>query len=309
MGVRHHPPEQLPRGFCVTEGRAAGLSSGQLRGIVYERHGRGLRSVAGAGLDAVELAAVMARTHPRAALSHVTAARWWGFPSGWPPVESDVIHLTVPERSVRVRRPGVAAHQSRLLADEVVLDGGVRVTTPARTWLDLAPEAGFVGLVVLGDHLVRIPRSGLDDRSDPLASVADLQDLLHAHPRRKGVVLARTALQAVRVGADSPQETRLRLALAGAGLPPFEVNVPIHDENGSRLHEPDLSSVRYRVAVEYEGAHHADPLQIDRDIRRARRAADAGWIEVRISRTDLLGGGRSAVAVVRRALIAHGWRP
>ena len=67
------------------------------------------------------------------------------------------------------------------------------------------------------------------------------------------------------------------MALVGAGLPAPEVNVSVHDERGGWLAEPDLSYPVARLAVEYQGAEHADPGRMRRDAARHMDLRRAGW--------------------------------
>jgi hypothetical protein len=70
---------------------------------------------------------------PRAALSHDSAAALYGL-RRWPPV---------PEISsaLQHRRPGIRTHQTRTLTRaDITTREGIRVTTPARTIIDIAPR-------------------------------------------------------------------------------------------------------------------------------------------------------------------------
>ena len=67
------------------------------------------------------------------------AAAWRAAP---PPATIDVI---VPPRTRR-SRPGIRVRHRRLAASEVVVLDGLRVTTPARTLLDLAAHLGVLEL-------------------------------------------------------------------------------------------------------------------------------------------------------------------
>lgn len=290
-------------GFTVDQGRVAGLSDHQMRRKIWSSAGRGLRVRSDHQLALPELATLLtAVTH--AAASHETAADLWGFPGV--PRTADV-HLLVPLGTARVRRPGVVVHQAQILDGETVHTPTGRRSSRVRTWLDLAEHHGVESLVVVGDHLVRVPRPELEGRAQAYATLDDLARSIASHPGKRGIVRSRAALSLIRVGADSPPETRLRLRLDEAGLPPFDLNHVIRGADGRALHEPDLSNRTYRVAVEYEGAHHGGVEQMQRDIRRSRQAAEAGWIEVRITAVDLRGTGHLAVRAVRQALLLRGW--
>jgi hypothetical protein len=88
------------------------------------------------------------------------------------------------------------------------------VTSPARTFVDLADLLALVDLVVVGDALVRLG----------LCSPARLCEEAAAARTRRVRQAARRAAALVRPRVDSPMETRLRLLLvlaraAGAADP------------------------------------------------------------------------------------------
>lgn len=117
----------------------------------------------------------------------------------------------------------------------------------------------------------------------------------------------RAALADVRAGADSPMETRLRLAFARAGLPAPLLNQPMVAADGRALHSPDFSWPRWRVCGEYEGRTHSAPDQITKDIARTLRAEAAGWVELRFAAPDAANDCARAVHRTREALLARGW--
>ena len=164
-------------------------------------------------------------------------------------------------------------------------------------------------LVVIADQLIRYPRKQFEGRSEPYCTKQDLQRVIDRHPRKRGVRKAREALDLARIGADSPPETRLRLALLYAGLPEPEVNVPIVDEDGVERSQPDLSYPEYRISIEYDGDVHNAPDQVYRDISRAEQIRALGWTEVRISNRHMALDAKAAVAKVRTELVAKGWTP
>lgn len=218
-------------------------------------------------------------------------------------------HVIRPEGAAHLNRPHVIVHRMKLYDDEVTVLNGIPLTTPERTWLDLAEMLTVDELVVAGDSCVRIPRRELEGRDRPLCTIGDLQRMIDRHKGKRGIRKAREAVSLIRVGSDSPQESLLRLALVRAGLPEPELNVPIIDDEGTPHHEPDLSYRKYRIGVEYEGGHHGDEGQIVRDISRSERYLALGWTEVRISKRHMHDDARAAVAKVRAALVQAGWRP
>ena len=244
----------------------------------------------------------------RCAASHLTAAELHSLPQRRQDDGFDVYHLIRPEGAAHLDRPHVIVHRMKLYEDEVTRIDGVPVTTPARTWLDMAELLSVDEIVAMGDHCVRVPRPGFEGRDMPLCSIGDLQRTVDRHRGKRGLRKAKEALELIRVGSDSPQETLLRLAIVRAGLPEPELNVPIIADDGSRHHEPDLSYRKYKIGIEYEGEHHGEEWQIVRDIHRSERYAALGWTEVRISKSHMVNDAKPAAAKVLVALAQAGWR-
>lgn len=240
-----------------------------------------------------------------AVVSHDTAAALqglWGAPLQKP------FHLTVPRALTRLRRQGVVVgHRSDIPDAQLTRIAGVPVTTAARTWADRAVGLGVEEALVDADIALRTPRHEFEGPGEPAATQQELFDVLDSLRGRQGVRVLRQAAELARDGADSPQETRLRLALHLAGLPEPEVNVWVLDDHGRRAFQPDLMFRKWRVAVQYEGPHHSDPRQVEVDVGRAELAVALGWDEVRITRRHMGQRRRPAVHKVAAALIRRGW--
>ncbi|GAA3673224.1 hypothetical protein GCM10023081_09510 [Arthrobacter ginkgonis] len=210
-----------------------------------------------------------------------------------------------------LRLHGTVCHRLAVHPGEVQtvlppLDGpfeatGLRIATPARTWLDLAALLPFEDLVAVGDQVVRIPRARFEGRIDPWATPAGLSRLLDAHPNFTGIRTARAALKDVRVGSDSPPETKLRLALVRSGLPEPELQVRLDPED-QWSPEADLGYRHFRVAIQYEGASHRTPEQLRRDNRRDAQFDKARWRYLKFDSADLFDGFARACREVREAL-------
>ncbi|WP_157983871.1 endonuclease domain-containing protein [Nesterenkonia muleiensis] len=111
---------------------------------------------------------------------------------------------------------------------------------------------------------------------------------------------ARRALGQVRIGADSPAETLLRLAITEADLPEPQLQVPLTPRNP--WYRGDLGYVAERVILQYEGAHHFTAEQQAKDERRNAAFEHAGWTVIRVSRVDLAERFRTVIARVSRLL-------
>jgi hypothetical protein len=175
---------------------------------------------------------------------------------------------------------------------------GLPVTSPERTFLDLAAVLDLVDLVVLGDSLVA---RGV---TTPLALVDAARD--HRGPR---IALARRAAGLVRGGVDSPMETRVRLLIVLAGLPEPVVNLTLRDESGTWTYRLDLSYPDLRIAIEYDGRQHADSTrQWTRDVARREELDTLGWRLLVVLSSDVFHGpGRTLERIC--ALLTEKGRP
>ena len=240
-------------------------------------------------------------------LASLSAARVWEAPLPAGPGSDWRIHLARRRGFSFPRRANVVGHLLTFLPDEVVEYDGVRLTSPARTWLDLASALPLEDLVAVGDHLVCSHGPGFPFPREALCSLDDLGRAVARHPGMRGVKQARAALELIRVGADSAPETRMRLAIVDAGLPEPVLNHLVRDFRGVPVLWPDAAYPQWRITLQYDGAHHADPEQYTRDMERLDRSVSLGWLEVRVGKRDLEGGRPAVVRKVRQALQGRGW--
>jgi very-short-patch-repair endonuclease len=186
---------------------------------------------------------------------------------------------------------GLAVHSADLLDGDMREFDGVRMTTPARTCWDLAQWLDLVEAVVIIDVLIR----------RRLVTVADLEGYAS---RRRGARGWRRLLRAATLadpGAESPQESRLRVRLVLAGVPaPVTQYVIEHD--GRFLARVDLAWPEHKVAVEYDGLWHAADDQIHRDRQRLNRLVGADWIVLHVTSKRLRDDFEAFVAELKAAL-------
>jgi hypothetical protein len=187
------------------------------------------------------------------------------------------IDLIVGRRRVRPR-PGLRIHQDVLAPDEVVSVGDLLVTSAARTAWDLVRQLDAVEAVVALDVLARV---GTFDPSDLLA-------MAKMHPRGRGVRRVPEAVTRADPRSGSPPETRMRLGLAGHGVPTPVPQLEVHDARGWFVGRVDLGWEEAKVAAEYQGDHHrADREQWMRDQARFAELAAAGWLVLPCTALDL----------------------
>lgn len=192
------------------------------------------------------------------------------------------------------RRPpaGINTWSDSLSEDEIQTIAGLRVTTPARTALDLACRYPIDRAVAAIDALARATD----------LKVSEVDSLGERYRGRRGIARARVALPLVDKGAESPRETWLRLLLIRAGFPRPQTQIPVYDY-GALIACLDMGWQDIKLAVEYEGDHHrTDQRQFNKDIRRAETLAEIGWTVVRVTIEDTPGGviARVAAAWARR---------
>ena len=94
----------------------------------------------------------------------------------------------------------------------------------------------------------------------------------------------------------------MRLVLVRAGLPEPSLNLVLRNGLGHPVVWPDAAYPDHRIALQYDGAHHGNPDQYRRDIKRQRLTESLGWREVRVQRSDLDGERPFVVEKVRALL-------
>ncbi|WP_344128600.1 endonuclease domain-containing protein [Luedemannella flava] len=174
---------------------------------------------------------------------------------------------------------------------------GTRVTTPPRTCWDLAQWCSVEEAVVLVDRFLR----------DRLVTPAELRTYVAKRRRTLGPRGARRCDRVIALAdgrAESPQESRLRLAIVLGGLPTPEVQWEIRDESGF-VARVDLAYPRWRIAIEYDGAWHATTEQLQRDRRRLNRLQAAGWLIIHVTADTLRSNRPTLLHEIRGAISAR----
>jgi hypothetical protein len=264
----------------------------------------GSEALADGKLTRHELRAFYRRLHPDVYTSkwakltleeHISAAWLWSRRRGivcglsasamhgakWVDTEAPV-ELVLPNH----RAPaGVITHNYALFDEEVVDRDPMRLTTIARTAFDLA-LSGRVGPAVA--------------RLDALAAAthfrnADVLKLAREHPHLKEVRRLDRILDLVDAGAESPQETRVRLLLIDNGFPRPATQIPVPAPDGYPRYYLDMGWEDIMVAVEYDGEHHRkNTADYRKDIIRLEYIQALGWIVVRV-----VAGNRAREVVER----------
>jgi hypothetical protein len=209
----------------------------------------------------------------------------------------DPVHLLV-ERKYRFGPvQGLVVHTGTIPAADATTRHGLRCTTPPRTAWDIALWRDPVGAVPILDAMLR-------------ARLVVAEELVELARRRRaervrGAARAARAFALADGRAQSPPESALRVRLVLHGLPPPVPQYPVPVRSGRVLH-PDLAWPRHRVALEYDGAYHAEPDRLHLDRQRLNALTDAGWLVLHATSRHLAAGFGGLVQEVRQALRSRG---
>lgn len=205
------------------------------------------------------------------------------------------LDAAAPAEIVRTHRHGqrgIVVRSYRLADDEVCTVAGMRATTPARTAFDLGRGHPTAKVTPILDALLHA--TGIKP--------ADVKALAGRYPGARGIRRLRASLELADGGAESPQETRVRLLLVGAGLPKPQTQI----EFPNLRIRVDMGWREYKVAVEYDGIQHwEDRYQRSWDIERIALLEAAGWAVIRVS-AEMLSRPEVIVQRVKAKLLERG---
>jgi len=284
-------PPRVDRPLDRASARRAGISDWQLRHRETVRTSRNTYLPRAAALDLRRrIDAVLLGAPSSAVVSHLTAAAVWGFEV--PLVADDgLVHLTVPPES-RVRsRADRRIHSSEVPTPETRTLRGLPMTSPSRTWLDLAGGVPAAALLAVTDQM--LARGFPPD---------EFPRILDRAAGRRGVAAARHILPLADPLAGSPMESVLRWLILDAGLPRPVLQYVVRDRQGRFLGQVDLAWPEQRVIVEFDGEVHRDRHVFVHDLRRQNGIVLAGWQILRFTSADVLGRDRTTIGTIAGAL-------
>jgi very-short-patch-repair endonuclease len=276
MRAAQRPDRLCGRVFRGRDAVAAGLlSKDALRSSAWRRlfHGIYADATLPDSFD-VRMSGAALLMPSEAVFSGRTAAHLFGATDLWEP--SHLIEITTPcgVRFGPIR--GIRIRSAALPRSDITVIASRRCTSELRTALDLARlEAPPEGVVVLDVFLRR-----------RIVHEAELADAVAQLPTGRGARRARAAVELADGRAESPQESRLRVLLASAGLHAVP-QLTIRRDDGTFVARVDLALVEHRIAIEYDGQWHAERGQLTRDRRRLNELTSAGWIVLHVTAADL----------------------
>ncbi|MEP6624171.1 MAG: hypothetical protein ABJC79_06995 [Acidimicrobiia bacterium] len=232
----------------------------------------------------------------RAVASHESAARLHGLPVR---ADDDLVVITCP-RWRRARHPGLTVHETKAMESiDVTQVGGIRVTSVARTLLDMAAIVRIGALERLLENALR----------REIVTLVELDQLLRrlSRPGRGGLRSLRMLVQARLANpsfrpTESEAETMLLQAIRRGGLPEPARQFPVY-HGRAFIGRPDLSYPDARICIEYDSDEfHTGYVATASDSARRHRMIRAGWLPITAVKSDLRAGGSLFCAALDAAL-------
>ena len=190
----------------------------------------------------------------------------------------------------RAARPGLVVRGDLLPPDETMTVGEVEVTCPLRTAFDLARRTPLLDGVIALDALAH------QHEFEPVELLVFARRHLGARGSGRLPEVVRRSSRL----AESPMETRIRMAIEDAGL---VVPVLQHPVGPYAL---DLAYPGIKLGIEYDGREHLTQERAMRDLVRQAFITRGGWDVLRFLAFDVLRRPRWVAGCVQGALVAAG---
>jgi hypothetical protein len=241
------------------------------------------------GRHVLAAGAALAGSGPDLVASHTTAARIHGLELLERP--DDVVALTR-SRGAGSRRSvkGVRLTAAELPASQVTVRYGLRVTSPARTVVDLARVLPFRAGTVTADHALASRKVTKDE----------LQPVLATCRQWPGVIRAAEVVAFANGLSESALESIARVAFREYGLPPPELQVWVDHERF--VGRTDFLWKERNTIAEADGAlKYKDPDRARRQLWRDSRLRDAGFEVVHFTWQEINETPEQVAASIRAA--------
>lgn len=256
---------------AISEGLA---SRSRLRGPEFRRVLHGVYVPAATVVDHGIRCQAAALVLPDGAVLTGHSAAWW-YSVEYARADAPVMVAMPP--GTRVDGPrGVKVHRTPVEESDVGIVDGMRVTAPSRACWDVATLSDLPSALVIVDGML----------NRRVIAAVELHARLSAGAGIWGVRRAREVFELADGRSESPPETQVRLLMHRAELPEpipqFEVRLA-----GRFVARVDFAWPDRRVILEYDGAHHADQLQMRRDRSRLNDLVTEGWVVLHATASDL----------------------
>jgi len=242
------------------------------------------------GQRALAVAAALGGYGSSAAASHETAAWLHGLDLLGRP--STAVTLTRPPGAgSRTARPPVRLHTARLPADQVTARNGLKVTTIARTVIDVARMSSFLAGVVVADSALRTGQTTKDE----------LRAVLVACHQWPGASAASKAVDFADRLSESALESVARVVFRNCGLPPPQLQAWVGGDD-QVIARADFFWKPFNTIAEVDGAlKYADPDRARQQLRRDADLREAGFEVVHFSWKEITQAPEYVAASIRAA--------
>lgn len=218
-------------------------------------------------------AAARAVVGPEVQFSGITAVEMW---EG---IEADhsAVEFTIADDAHHVRRSGFRCRRRATPSVDVTELHGFAVTTPQRTFVDVADRLSVPRLVAVGDDFLR----------RGLMSERDVLRVIDRCSGQRGIKSARRAAEMLDPRAESPRESMMRALLVEGGYPCPIPQFEVRDSVGRFIARIDLGYPDLKIAFEYDGEHHLSRERQAKDAWRRNALAAEDWHEVTVVAEDV----------------------
>jgi hypothetical protein len=230
--------------------------------------------------------AVLRTARAEVVLSHTTALVAMGAPLWDLPL--DDVHITRLDGKAGRREAGLAQHRGRILPGDVGTLGGVPVTSPVRTALDMTRIADVEHSLVPIDWLLHTKAV---DKSELRSRAASMN-------LSPGTLATDLTIRLADGRLESPGESRANFLFWRGALPKAEPQFQVCDALGRLVARVDFAWPEYGVFLEFDGkVKYEKPLKdgesvLDVVLREKKReelvCRLTGWRCIRITWADLI---------------------
>jgi len=243
-----------------------------------------------AGAQRLRMASVLAVAGPGDVGSHHSAAAIHGLDLlGHQPGD---LAVTRPPGGSQKARAGVHVHVAALPGGHVTVRNGVRVTSVARTVVDLARTSPFRDGVVVADSALRTRQTSKDEL---LAVAADCA-------KWPGIQRARSVVDFCDGKSESVLESISRVAFRDHGLPAPELQACVGGDEDGVVGRADFLWRRYGTIGEADGAvKYADTRRAISQLRRDAALRRAGFQVVHFTWDEITRVPHQVAAAIREA--------
>lgn len=233
------------------------------------------------------------------AVSHPSAALWWGAPIV--AYQLADVHLTHLDGEAGRRQAGITHHRGTCFVGDVTRGPDFWVTSPTRTALDCCLALPRETALCILDWFLH----------EGLTTVDELRQRAIGLDQWPGSLPLMRLIGLADAKAESPGETLTRFLISESDIENPVSQLDITDELGAWLARVDFAWPRRKALLEFDGMRKLTrdlrpgetPAQaVAREKRREDRLRAAGWLVLRVTWDDVRLRPQQTLARIRRFL-------